>query len=107
MNPETKIIDLLCWIQERGFSPKGISAKEKYLCPITRTILPGKRARGYGSPLLWIPSLRGAKRQGVNLVRDQVGSLVRVRGRRFEGVGPGEPEAMLSMFNEMRRYLAA
>jgi len=104
---EGQFLDLLYWIQDHGLFPRGRDRRETYLCPLTKKLFTGRRVLKHHSPLLWIPSIKGAMSLGLRCQEEKVGGFVVVTGRAFEGAGRTEHEAMLSMFNQMRQQRAA
>lgn len=103
MSVEGKVIDLLTWIKDYGFTPRRIPGRDLCLCTITR------RVRKYGdlqphqkNYALWIPNVRGLREAGLRLELEQVDCIVLARNSYFLGAGGTEREACLSVLNHVR-----
>jgi len=111
MNPAEKIIELLRWIKKLDVSPKHPATDELFLNPVSQTISTWQDLRWYQkSSALWIPSVKGLRDKGIKaLVWDvaklKVAHCTLANTLIFTGAGPGEPEALLSMFNQLKLAL--
>jgi hypothetical protein len=104
MKSEIKTIDLLYWVRSRGFTPRNPQKWERFYCPLTRKTFQYGRLRPHQrETALWLPSLRGLKQLGIRVKRELVGMITVVRLGVFLGFGKSEADALLSLFNDIRR----
>lgn len=109
MTEKRKIIELLDWMDKAGLKPVKPSRNDRYLILLTDEIkslshlLPHQRKVS-----LWIPSIKGLRRLGIDLESGKIDSLVTVTIPDVDliGAGSGEAEAILSLFNQVRAKAA-
>lgn len=108
MSIESRVIDLLHWIKERGIQPERANPKDLYFCPFTRRVRQYRRMQPHQRrTALWIPNAKGLERLGVQLKVETLDhSLTRVSTPYLEGAGAGEEEACLSFLSQVRYYSA-
>lgn len=108
MSPQNNIIELLYWIRARGFQPRTPRAKDRFLCPMTNRISQYRDLQEHQRRFaLWIPSVKGLKKLGLAPKMTPIGTIMTAKVNRFEGAGPGEEEALLSLMQNMRNTRAA
>lgn len=107
MTAEVKIIELLTWAKKRKLAPEGIRPDDVYLCPVTQKLFVGRALRAHQRrTALWIPNQRGLAQIGIRTKLKKVGHMVTMKAGPFEGAGVGEPEAALSMVNQIMKLAA-
>jgi len=96
-------IDLLSWVKERNLAPEVPANSDLFVCPFTRKMSRYRNLKPHQRrTALWIPTAKGLNRQGFRVRMKNLGHLVMAESHKFQGAGPGEHEAMLSLLNRVR-----
>jgi hypothetical protein len=108
MSVEQKTIELLYWVKDLGLTPKKPRRSDRFLNPYTSRIVAysPKRHRQL-EHLLWIPTEQGVRAHLPYVKVEKIATLTTARAGRWVGAGPGESEALLSLFNIFRGELTA
>jgi len=100
---EHEMLKLLFWIRDHGFGPIRATARDQFLCPITKRIYSyGELHDHQKQTVLWIPNIRELKRFGAKVLNDSATGLVHVVMAGFRGIGFNEEGALLSLLQQVR-----
>jgi hypothetical protein len=107
MNDERQMLDLLYWFKALGLTPKHPRRSDRFLNPYTNRIVSYNPTRRFQlKHLLWLPTAAGIRKHLPYVRVEELKDLTTAKAGNWVGAGPGESEAILSLFHTLRTELS-